>query len=51
MGSDDDESCVEHVWLFQGVSVDERGQHREHECARCGAVLVEAVRRSGPAAT
>lgn len=48
MGQDDDDTCREHVWVFTGVTVDDAGQHREHECARCEAVLVEPVRRSGP---
>ncbi|WP_207632096.1 hypothetical protein [Occultella kanbiaonis] len=40
MGSDDDQDCVEHVWVAQGVTLGLDGSHTDHACARCGAVMV-----------
>lgn len=40
MGADDDRSCVEHVWLILGATLDSGGAHTDYECVRCRAVLL-----------
>lgn len=41
MGADNDGSCVEHVWVMAGMTLDFDGTHIDYQCDRCGAVMVE----------
>ena len=48
MGTDDDETCVEHVWELTGMDLVPGASMLEHQCGRCGAVTYErAAWKSG----
>lgn len=42
MGQDDDQDCIEHVWLFEGatLAMDEHSTVLTYTCRRCGATAV-----------
>lgn len=41
MGADDDQDCVEHLWVLAGASIGPDGSQLDYKCSRCPAVMVE----------
>lgn len=39
-----DGECAEHVWVMAGVALAGDGAYIDHECSRCGALMVETPR-------
>jgi hypothetical protein len=40
MPNSPDLECPEHDWQLRGVALDPDGSLENHECTRCGAVIV-----------
>jgi len=42
-----DLDCLEHDWRLRGVALDPEGSLENHECTRCGAVIVTPAETPG----
>jgi hypothetical protein len=46
MPNANDLECLEHHWQLRGVAFDPDGSLENHECTRCGAVIVTRAETS-----